>query len=202
MVLIKAVLQTAVEAHKSGSCFSVVKVAVIGFSKKENKWLSKLKHNHPLFILSPCLSHTAYCKRTSNVQISWQRGAWREFRWRAAPERSVRLLNIKKVSAHKRKETELQYRNLRNKRCWLLFLFLHYFTRKTAPLLQTQGTIQLFLYTWRSKVQQGTLLLWSRMTATFIHSFSLHDDCTFEDMKYEKRTEMKSDHHYTAKCHF
>lgn len=80
----------------------------------ENKWLSKLKHNHPLF-----LSHTAYCKRTANVQRSHDSGEHDvSLDEEQRSNENVLLLNVKKVSVCT-KERRQTYRNMGKKRVFV-----------------------------------------------------------------------------------
>lgn len=141
----KLVLQTAPVLNTRGPDIWGMFLCSQGCSywveQKRNKWLSKLKHNHPLFILSPFLSHAAYCKRAPNVQGSHDSeehdvSSDEEQR----PNEMCNCWTSKKVSAHKGKETNLQWSNKRNKRCWHMLLFLHHFTRKYgSPFTSTMN---------------------------------------------------------------
>lgn len=144
--LLKAVLQTAPKAHIFGRLFSVVKAAVIGCRKIENKWLSKLQHNHPLFILSLFLSHTACCKRTANVQGSHDS---EEHDVSLDEEQhSNEMCNCwaSKKSKHT-KERRQTYRNMRKKGCFFMLFFLHYFTKRNVyPLTSTMNNWIVFAF--------------------------------------------------------
>lgn len=157
----------------------------------ENKWLSKLKHNHPVYLVT-FLSHTAYCKRTAIVQRSHD-----------SEEHDVSLDEEQRSNemcdcwtskkCQRTKERRRTYRNMRKKKVFVYaFISALFHTNKMCTLSQIQWTIELSL---PLKTKSAT----GNVTPLLVH------DCTFEDHKYKEWTDTKRkklSQITTAKCDF
>lgn len=160
--------------------------------RKGNKWLSKLKHNHPLFILSPFVSHTAYCKRTPNVQRSHDS---EELDVSSDEEqRSNEMCNCwrsKKCQHTKVRRQTSSIVTCGTKAVGLCFYFCIISHQKWPPLLNC-------IYPWRPKVQQATWLTFIH----FLYPMTAHLNTINRRSEQTREERNEVDHHYTAKRHF
>lgn len=161
MVLIK-VLQTAVEAYKSGRCFSVVKVAVIGFSKrKTNDYLNLNTTIH-------CLS----CHRYSRTQHIVN--ARRMCRSHDSEEHDVSSDEEQRPSevcdCSTSKKCQHSIGTCGTKGVGFCFYFCIISQEKRLPFCKHKEQFNCFYTLEDQKCKNRTLLLWSRVTThSFIH---------------------------------
>lgn len=159
----------------------------------ENKWLSKLKHKHPLFILSRFsrIQHIVNARRMCRGLTTARSMTW-------ALDEEQRSNEMRDCWTSKKcqraKERRRAYRNMREKKV-LVYAFisaLFHAQKQMCTLSQTQWTIELSL---PLKTKSAT----GNVTPLVVH------DCTFEDHKYEEWTDTKRkkwSQITTAKCDF